>query len=228
MENTKTTGIMNMTDVKLEDRPLEQVREEVIDKLIYNYSRGVISAEAFERRLDQAMASEVHQDIVDLAKDLPMQADSSFKQQKDASFSVNYAHNSSAEKLKLKTILSHNERSGRWQVPSEISSMNILGSSVLDFSDAEFTHQNVIVNLDCVLGSSIIYIPEGVNVVCEAFCFMGSIENKAPSISNRQSPTIVLKGNMWLGSVEIKIRRTIKEKFVSFANELKAMFDPKM
>ncbi|QOL26357.1 DUF1707 domain-containing protein [Thalassotalea sp. LPB0316] len=216
-----------MTSVKLEDRPIDQVREEVIDKLIYNYSRGVISAEAFERRLDQAMASEVHQEIVDLAKDLPMQTDSSFKQQKDASFSVNYSHQGGADTLKLKTILSHNERSGRWQVPQEINSMNILGSSVLDFSDAEFTYQNVTVYLDCILGSSVIYIPEGVNVVCEAFCFMGSIENNAPSIATRQSPTITLKGNMWLGSVEIKIRRTIKEKFVSFANELKAMFDPK-
>ena len=28
--------------VKLEDRPIEQVREEVIDKLIYHYSHGVI------------------------------------------------------------------------------------------------------------------------------------------------------------------------------------------
>ncbi|GLX80627.1 LiaF domain-containing protein [Thalassotalea eurytherma] len=217
-----------MTSVTLEDRPIEQVREEVIDKLIYNYSRGVISAEAFERRLDDAMASDDHQKIVDLAADLPMQADSSFKQQKDESFSINYTKSPSSESLKLKTILSKNERSGRWQVPQEINSTNILGSDVLDFTDAEFSYQHVTLNLDCILGESVIYVPEGVNVVCEAFCFMGSIENKAPSISTRQSPTIVIKGNMWLGSVKVQIRRTIKEKFVSFANELKAMFDPKL
>ena len=95
-----------MTSVTLEDRPIEQVREEVIDKLIYNYSRGVISAEAFERRLDDAMASDDHQKIVDLAADLPMQADSSFKQQKDESFSINYTKSPSSESLKLLTILS--------------------------------------------------------------------------------------------------------------------------
>lgn len=214
-----------MTTVKLEDRPIEQVREEVIDKLIYNYSHGVISAEAFERRLDQAMASDVHQDIVDLAADLSMQADTTFKQQKDASLGINYAHQANPEKLKLKTILSQNERSGRWQVPQEIICKNILGSSTIDFSDAEFSYQHVTIDLDCILGNCTIYIPEGVNVVCEAFCFMGSIENKAPSIANRQSPTIVIKGNMWLGEVQIKIKRTIKEKFVSFANELKAMMN---
>ena len=41
--------------VKVEDRPIEQVREQVIDQLIYNYSHGVISVDAFERRLDNAM-----------------------------------------------------------------------------------------------------------------------------------------------------------------------------
>ena len=46
--------------VILEDRPIEQVREETIDQLIFNYSHGVISAEAFERRLDQAMNSNTH------------------------------------------------------------------------------------------------------------------------------------------------------------------------
>ena len=52
--------------VILEDRPIEQVREETIDQLIVNYSHGVISAEAFERRLDQAMSSDNHQEIIDL------------------------------------------------------------------------------------------------------------------------------------------------------------------
>ena len=46
--------------VKLEDRPLEQVKEEVIDVLVYNYSHSVISSEAFERRLDAVIATSSH------------------------------------------------------------------------------------------------------------------------------------------------------------------------
>ena len=72
--------------VKLEDRPIEQVREEVIDKLIYHYSHGVISAEAFERRLDAAMASQSHQEIVDLASDLTMNVDDQFNNRKQQQF----------------------------------------------------------------------------------------------------------------------------------------------
>ena len=55
--------------VKIEDRPIEQVREQVIDQLIYNYSHGVISAEAFERRLDSAMEATENTALLNLVED---------------------------------------------------------------------------------------------------------------------------------------------------------------
>ena len=54
------------------------------------------------------------------------------------------------------------------------------------------------------------------------FCILGSFENKTVSLNKRQGPTINLEGKTVLGSVEVKVKRTIKEKFVSFANDLKA------
>ena len=211
--------------VILEDRPIEQVREEVIDKLIYNYSHGVISAEAFERRLDKAMATNEHAQIVALTADLSMKADEQYSAKKSASFNINYAEPSIEQDLNIKTILGNNERSGRWSVPKQITLLNVFGSTTLDFTDAVFHHQEVIINIDCILGSEKILIPEGVNVVCEAFCILGNIENKAPSIAPKQAPTIKIKGKLWLGSIDVEIKRTIKEKFVSFANELKSLFD---
>ena len=35
--------------VIIQDRPIEKLREEVIDQLIMNYSHGEISLEAFDR-----------------------------------------------------------------------------------------------------------------------------------------------------------------------------------
>ncbi|GMM85286.1 hypothetical protein CWB73_18900 [Pseudoalteromonas phenolica] len=211
--------------VVLEDRPIEQVREEVIDNLIYNYSHGVISAEAFERRLDKAMSTQVHAEIVALTADLTMQADEKYTAQKDASLNINYGQKSAGDKLDIKTVLGNSSRTGKWAVPKEINLLNVLGSTTLDFSDAVFEHQEVTVNVNCILGSEKILIPEGVNVICEAFCILGNVENKAPSIAPKQAPTIKIKGKLWLGSVDVEIKRTIKEKFVSFANELKSLFD---
>ncbi len=211
--------------VILEDRPIEQVREETIDQLIFNYSHGVISAEAFERRLDQAMNSDCHQEIIDLVADLTLKADTQYSDNKEHQFTPSYTNANSEETLNLQSILGNIERSGQWKVPKIITVNNILGEAVLDFTDAIFQYQNVTIKLNCVLGSNQIYVPENINLVCKSYGIISSIENKAPSMANRQAPIITIEGKVVLGSLNITVKKTIKEKFVAFANNLKAAFD---
>lgn len=208
--------------VKLADRPIEQVREEVIDQLIYNYSHAVISADAFERRLDKAMEASNNEVLIGLVSDLELKVDKNYHSEKHAQFTPNYSHNSTEETLQLRSILGSNERSGQWLVPKHIYLTNVLGSIELDFTDAIFEHQHVTIHVRCVLGSDEIYVPEHVNVVSKIFSIIGSVENKSVSLNKRQGPTITIEGEVILGSVEIKIKRTIKEKFVSFANSLRS------
>ncbi|MEL0632259.1 LiaF domain-containing protein [Pseudoalteromonas carrageenovora] len=208
--------------VKIEDRPIEHVREQVIDQLIYNYSHGVISVEAFERRLDEAMDASSNEALMDLVEDLTLNTDNQYKAHKHTQFSPNYsAQQNSDDDFTLRSILGSNERSGQWVVPKNIYLHNYMGSVVLDFTDAIFTHQNVTIHVNCIFGSDEIYVPEHVNVVSKMFCTLSSFENKSVSLNKRQGPTIHIEGKAILGSVEVKVKRTIKEKFISFANELK-------
>jgi hypothetical protein len=213
--------------VKLEDRPIETVREEIIDKLIYNYSNGVISNEAFERRLDQAMVSEVHQEIVDLGADLETPDNEQYSAQKERQFNVNYGSHEADNTDNIISIFGGNTRSGQWAVPREVRVFTIFGGADIDFSDAIFTTPNVTIKICCLFGGDNIYIPENVNVVSKAFCIMGGIDNKAPSIATRQAPTITIEGVVLFGGLDIKIKQTIKEKFVAFANQMKDMFNSK-
>jgi hypothetical protein len=211
--------------VTLEDRPIEQVRQEVIDILIYNYSHGVISSEAFERRLDQAMASNDHQTVNQLIVDLEQQVTPEFSAQKERKFDINYAPGNNDETDTIVNILGGSNRSGQWTVPKEIRVLTIFGGADIDFSDAIFTTPNVTIKILCLFGGDNIYVPENVNVVSKAFCILGGIDNTAPSISSRQAPTITVEGLVLFGGLDIKIKRTIKEKFVAFANQMKSMFD---
>lgn len=211
--------------VILEDRPIEQVREETIDQLIFNYSHGVISAEAFERRLDQAMNSECHQEIVDVVADLTLKADNHYNAQKEHQFTPSYSSDCNDKTLNLKSVLGSVERSGQWHVPRKIGLHNILAESNIDFTDAIFHHQNITIHVNCVLGDCKIYVPENVNVICKSYGIISSIENKAPSVASRQAPTITIEGKIILGSLSVSIKRTIKEKFIAFANNLKTVFD---
>ncbi|SFD50441.1 DUF1707 domain-containing protein [Pseudoalteromonas denitrificans] len=210
--------------VVIEDRPTDAVREEVIDQLIMNYSHGKLSQEAFERRLDEAMASQNNKEILGLAADLDLKIDKVFEESKKRDFSVNY----SAEKGKdidyFVSIFGGCDRSGRWVVAKEIRSISIFGGSNIDFSEAEFTHSDVTIKTFCLFGGDNIYVPENVNVVSKVFCILGGVDNSAPSISDRHAPTLTLEGIAIFGGVDIKLKRTIKEKFVSFANNLKNMF----
>lgn len=208
--------------VKFEDRPIEQVREETIDQLIYNYSHAIISVEAFERRLDEAMDASDNSTLGKLVSDLELNTDAQYQSEKRAQFTPNYSHDSGEENLQLRCILGSNERSGQWDVPKDIYLTNFLGSIALDFTDAKFNHQHVTVHVNCVLGSDKIYVPEHVNVVSKMFSILGSVENKSPSLNKLQGPTITIEGKVIFGSVNIKVKRTMKEKFVGFANSLKA------
>ena len=211
--------------VILQDRPIEKVREEVIDTLIYNYSHSIISEQAFERRLDQAMASQDHQEIFDLVKDLEKPNDQQYSAHKERQFNVNYTSGTEQDSETILNILGGSNRTGQWQVPKVVNVVSILGGADLDFTDAIFTTPNVTVRIFCLLGGENIYVPEDVNIVSKAYCILGGINNKAPSISSRQAPTITIEGVVLLGGLDIKIKRTIKEKFVAFANQMKTMFN---
>lgn len=211
--------------VKLEDRPTETVKEEVIDILVHNYSHGYISNEAFERRLDAVIASTTNQKMMDEIADLDTTPHADIKKQKEHQFSVHYHDDVADESETIVNILGSNDRSGQWVVPRVIKVYSILGGSTIDFTDARFNSPNVRVQIISILGGDKIYVPENVNVVTKAFCVLGSVENKAPSIASRQAPTITIEGLILLSSVDIKIKTTIKEKFMAFANQMKTMFD---
>lgn len=208
--------------VKLEDRPIEQVREETIDKLIVNYSHSVISAEAFERRLDEATYSESHQHLVDLVADLPMEADSQYSRYKDTQLGPQYQAVGEQDSERLVCVLSSEERKGKWVVPRHLTIYNVLGSVDLDFSEAIFTHQHVTIEIKGVLNSTEIWVPEGVNVSTRMAGVLSSTDNTAPSVGGRQAPHITIEGMSILGSLSIQERKTLREKWVAFANKIKS------
>lgn len=210
--------------VKLEDRPKEQVKEEVIDVLVYNYSRNFISDAAFERRLDAVIAASSNAEMMKEIEDLDTTPDDAIKQQREQSFGVNYANDVAEDDDWIVNIMGGSDRSGHWSVPKKLNIVSIMGGSTVDFTDAHFSTPNVTINSIAIMGGDTIYVPENVNVICKVFCLMGGIDNKAPSIANRNAPTITITGFALFGGSSIKVRKTIKEKFVAFANQMKATF----
>ena len=144
---------------------------------------------------------------------------------KKEDFKFNYSNSPAQESDLLVNIFSGSERSGEWRVAKEIKSVSIFGGCDIDFSEAIFTQREVTVKVFCLFGGVDIYVPENVKVVTKAFCIFGGLDNKAPSSDCSDAPTLVIEGLVIFGGVDIKLKRTLKEKFTAFADDLKNMFN---
>jgi hypothetical protein len=210
--------------VNIEDRPLETVREEVIDQLIMNYSHGELSYTAFETRLDSAMESKSTAELIELVADLPLAVDKSYVDSKKHEMGINFTAGETEELDYIVNIFSGSDRSGAWKVAKEIRSISIFSGSDLDFSNAQFTQPVVRIKMFSLFSGDNIYVPENINIVTKAFCIFGAIDNKAPSNADRNAPTIIIEGFALFSGIDIKVKQTLKEKFVDFADNLKKMF----
>ncbi|GAW97115.1 MULTISPECIES: LiaF domain-containing protein [Colwellia] len=216
--------------VNLEDRPIETVRSEVIDQLIMNYSHGEISYEAFDRRLDQAMELANHQALVELTSDLPLAVDKAFVESKKQDLAPNFVAGEAEEVDTMINIFSSSNRGGAFRVANEIRYFSLFSSTEIDFTDAVFSQQEVRIKMFSLFSSDTIYVPENINVAAKAFCIFASIDNSAPNNgvsqvrSTTPTPTIIIEGFSIFSSVNIDLKRSMKEKFIKMADSFKKMF----
>lgn len=210
--------------VNIDDRPVESVREEVIDQLTMNYSHGEISLEAFERRLDQAMETEDNRELMKLVEDLDLKVDQAFNEKKQETLSPKIDTRNPKETDEITQILSSTNRRGAWKVAKETTVYCLLSSVEIDLSEAVFTHQSVHIKVYSLFSSCDIYTPEKINVVSKVLGIVGSTDNQAPSIADSRVPTVVVEGVSILSSIDIQIKQSLKEKLMKFADSLKKMF----
>jgi hypothetical protein len=209
-----------------QDRPLASVREETIDQLIVNYGHGKLSLPAFERRLDEALEAKAADALLALTADLPLKADKAYAKAKREELNPHVAPEDAKDVETMVHIFGGTNRSGPWTVAREIRMVNIFGGGDLDFSHAQFTEGVTRVRLFCLFGGANFYVSEEMNTVSRVMCIFGGVDNRAPSSRTPGAPTLVIEGLCLFGGASIKIKRTMKERFLEFAEQVKAAFGP--
>jgi len=210
--------------VKIEDRPIETVREEVIDQLIMNYSQGEISIEAFERRLDSAMESNDPHALLELVADLELEVDKEYIEKKKEELNSVYDPSDPKEFENIVSIFSGNTRSGQWRVAKETRIFALFSGADIDLTDAKLTHKTVHIKVYSLFSGVDISVPKNVNVMSKAFCIFAAIDNTTQSVVDKSAPTIVVEGLAIFSGIDVSIKQTLKEKFVRFADEMKNLF----
>ncbi len=206
-----------------EDRPIETLRKEVIDQLVMNYSHGELSLEAFERRLDDAMETSEHRVLVELTADLDLKVDQDFVDNKNEQMGINYMPGDSKDIEYIFKIFSGEERNGAWRLPKEIQVTSIFSGVDIDLTEAQFSNPEVLITVYNIFSGLDILVPENINVQTRVFSIFGGTSNSTNSIADPNAPTVIVEGFALFSGIDIKIKRTLKEHFVIFADKLKAM-----
>ncbi|MCF6263799.1 MAG: hypothetical protein L3J24_09470 [Xanthomonadales bacterium] len=213
--------------IKTQDRPIKNIREEVIDQLVMNYAHQEITLDAFESRLDLAMDTEDRNILLEQVADLDLNTDNQYQKTKADKLSSdkNYFDDDFSGHEKFVKILSSAEQSGRWVVPEKIKVTSVLSSFTLDFTDAVFSSPVVHIKMFNLLTGNIIYVPEDVRVVCKTSSYLSSLNQSVFGSTDENAQTIIIHGNCILSSMDIEIRITLKEKWLNFADNVKNLFN---
>jgi hypothetical protein len=209
------------------DRPIETLREETVDQLIMNYGHGKLSREAFERRLDEALDTKSHDKLLELTRDLDLEADRQYAAQKKAELGIRVdAGTSGSDELEyMINVFGGTTRKGAWHVPRAIRIVNIFGATDLDFTDATFSAQTTYITTFCLFGGVTARVREGLRTVSKAVCIFGGVDNRSPSTADPNAPLLVVEGLVLFGGIDIKLKKTPKQHLQEFANQLRTMFN---
>lgn len=213
--------------VKPEDKPLEKLRQETIDQLIMNYSHGELSLEAFERRLDEATKAEHHKELIKLTADLDLQVDSKYAEQKNTMYQCKYEPGDAKESECLVNVFSGSERVYSNDLPQQINLFDLFSGSTIDLTDACFRQPRLTIRTFSLFSGPTVYVPENIRVISNVFCIFGSVSNKASSSFQTESPTIYIEGIAIFSGFDIKLKKSIKERLVEFAQSVKRTFSAK-
>lgn len=208
-----------------QDRPINVLREEVIDQLIVNYGREALSLEAFERRLDQALASDDTHELTELVADLELQTDTSYTEQKrkELYLDLDYDYGETPEVEYAINVFGGSNRAGSWNVPKEIRMLNLFGGGDIDFTEAKFTHPTVRIKILTLFGGANIFVREDISAVSKMISIFGGTDNSAPSSRRSHAPVVIVEGLVLFGGTTIKVKRSIKEVFVDFADRIRGI-----
>jgi hypothetical protein len=209
-----------------QDRPLASVREETIDRLIVNYGRGKLSLEAFERRLDQALDAKTADQLLPLVADLELTADKAYADAKRDELAPHEPAGGAHEIEHMFHIFGGSNRRGAWTVPHEIRMFNIFGGGELDFSKAVFTQPVTRIKMLCLFGGAEIRVAEDQNVLSKAICIFGGVDNRSGGMQRPGAPTIIIEGFILFGGCSIRVKKSVRERWIQFAEHLKTALGP--
>lgn len=169
-------------------------RDQVAEVLHTAYAEGRISLDEHAERTSAALEARTFDDLTVLTADLvpapPRPALSLVPQ--------------TGEPERITAMLAESNRKGPLTIGRRLQVNVMLGSSVIDLTDATFTAPEVEISCTQLLGSITIRVRPGTTVRFEAANVLGDSSVKGVGEPMKNEPTLVIRGTNILGEISVR------------------------
>ena len=169
-------------------------RDQVAEVLHTAYAEGRISYDEHSERTSAALTARTFDELAGLTADLvPAPPKPALVAVPDRT-----------EPDRVTAMLAETKRVGRWSAPPVINVNVILGSAVVDLTEATFTSRQVEINCTQFLGSIVVRVPPGTTVRIEAANVLADSSVKDIGEPDHAQPTVVIRGTNILGDIGVR------------------------
>jgi len=174
-------------------------RQRVADVLSQAYADGRLSMDEFNERNNSVWAAKTLGELTPITVDL-----GGTPAAVTTVGGSGYVSVDDVQPVHAVAILSTRRQPEFWAVPPGVSALAFMGSAEFDFRKATFTSQHVELSVGVLMGSVVLYVPDGVAVIDRTAPIMGSVELKKLTPAKPGAPVIELTGFVLMGSVEVR------------------------
>ena len=184
-------------------RPIDQVRERVVEALSEHFARDHLTLDELETRMARVYAATTPAEVDALVDDLPALA-------LGAPVTVTPDAYAPTPKLKerLVAIMSGIVRRGLWKIPRRLRVVAIMGGVELDLRQAELPPGVTEINAFVFMGGLEIRVSPGVRLETDGIAIMGGFEDRVhdPGVAGPNAPVVRVTGIAIMGGVEAQVQ----------------------
>ena len=178
-------------------------RDQVAALLSAAYAEGRLTRDEHDERLEQVLAARTFDDLIPLTADLvPLDARPATVSSATPQFVV--GQGSITEPDRMVAVFGGVERKGRWRVRSRSQVTAVFGGVDLDLREADFDAPVVELNVQTCFGGVDLKVPAGITVRDETTHVFGGVDIKNLGEPVEGAPTLVLKGTVFFGGIDVK------------------------
>ena len=184
-------------------------RERVADQLRLASGEGRLTVDELDERLSRCYAARTVAELAPLTADITPAQQAAVAPDPADTVTVRPGGGGTGT---IVSIMSGNDRAGRWRVAPRLNVINVMGGSDLDLTQAELSDRETTITVFSLMGGSDLRVPDGVEVHVTKFALMGGHDVKLSDTPvPPRAPVIKLRMLSIMGGGDVRQGRRLSK-----------------